>query len=543
MYRMLIVDDEKLLLDGLYELFLENEGHRLELYRASSASEALMVMSEKRIDILLSDIKMPKMSGLELGDQVRQSWPECKVIFLTGFDEFDYVHHAIKHGAENYILKSEGDEVIVGVVRQTIAELEEQQQMGMLIKKAREIQWQHVSHHRSLFLSDLLEGMQTKEELAQQTLVELGIRLSADRPLIMVVARMDLTDAALRLPEKELLLTALHSVCVRFLSSTLEFADVIYNREFYVLFIQARDQSFQSLERLTTFLHGSIETIQQTIENSTGHTFSFAYTEKAIDWVDSAKQFVVLKAFLSRYYDAKQIIVTDKNLKFMTVQDEEGVRGFIEVFHKRANALETYIEAGRKDEVQAILSELSSYAELAIINEMQYLEMYCAVALRLLISTNKIGLDHDSSAAPHISKLLQPASFGSRKEGIATLRHIINLLDHYYAAQSSQLRGDVLGKTVHYIKTHLDGDLSVTMLAEQVYLNSDYLSRMFKQSKGITISEYIAALKIQRAKEMLSEPQLLIQEIAKALGFTSAGYFSRFFKKETGQTPQEFRSA
>lgn len=78
---MLIVDDEKLLLDGLNELFLENEGLRLELYKASTALEALMVMSEKRIDILLTDIKMPKMSGLELGDQVRQSWPECKVIF------------------------------------------------------------------------------------------------------------------------------------------------------------------------------------------------------------------------------------------------------------------------------------------------------------------------------------------------------------------------------------------------------------------------------------------------------------------------------
>ncbi|MDN4602171.1 response regulator [Paenibacillus sp. F6_3S_P_1C] len=89
MYRMLIVDDEQLLLNGLYELFLEAEGHRLELYKASTALEALRVMSEKRIDILLSDIKMPKMSGLELGDQVKQQWPECKLIFLTGFDQFD----------------------------------------------------------------------------------------------------------------------------------------------------------------------------------------------------------------------------------------------------------------------------------------------------------------------------------------------------------------------------------------------------------------------------------------------------------------------
>ncbi|MEV5025641.1 response regulator [Paenibacillus sp. LPE1-1-1.1] len=543
MYRMLIVDDEKLLLDGLHELFQENEGHRLELYKASSGLEALRAMSEKRIDILLSDIKMPKMSGLELGDRVKQNWPECRLIFLTGFDEFDYVHHAIKNGAENYILKSEGDEAIVEAVRKTIAELEEQQKMEMLIKQAREIQRQQAGYHRALFLSDLLEGLQPKDELTSQTLEELGIKLAIDRPLIMAVSRMDLAAAAIRLPEKELLFTALYSICVRFLSSYVVYADVIYNREYYVLFIQARENAFQTQDRLITFLQGSIETIQQTAEKSTGHTFSFALTDKFIEWGDTSKQFTILKAFLSRYYDAKQIIITDKNLPFMAKQDEEDVRGFIEVFHKRANALETYIESGRKEEVQSILSELKSYAKWEAINEMRYMEMYCAVALRLLTAVNKFGLDRDSAAAPHIAKLLQPATFHSRKESIATLEHIVNLFDHYHAAQSSKMRGDALGKIILYIETHLDGDLSVTNLAEQVYLNPDYLSRMFKQSKGITISEYIAALKVQRAKEMLSEPQRLVQDIAKALGFTSAGYFSRFFKKETGQTPQEFRTA
>ncbi|WP_337098273.1 response regulator [Paenibacillus sp. YIM B09110] len=543
MYRMLIVDDEKLLLDGLHELFQENEGHRLELYKASSGLEAIRAMSEKRIDILLSDIKMPKMSGLELGDRVKQSWPECRLIFLTGFDEFDYVHHAIKNGAENYILKSEGDEAIVEAVRKTIAELEEQQKMEMLIKQAREIQRQQAGHHRALFLSDLLEGLQPQEELTSHTLERLGIRLAIDRPFIMAVARMDLATTAIRLPEKEILFTALHSICVRFLSSYVDYADVIYNREYYVLFIQARENAFQTQDRLITFLQGSIETIQQTAEKSTGHTFSFALMDKFIEWGDTSKQFTILKAFLSRYYDAKQIIITDKNLPFMAKQDEEDVRGFIEVFHKRANALETYIESGRKEEVQSILRELESYAKWEAIDELRYMEMYCSVALRLLTAANKFGLDRDSAAALHIAKLLQPATFHSRKESIATLEHIVNLFDHYHAAQSSKMRGDVLGKIIYYIETHLDGDLSVTNLAEQVYLNPDYLSRMFKQSKGITISEYIAALKVQRAKEMLSEPQRLVQDIAKALGFTSAGYFSRFFKKETGQTPQEFRTA
>lgn len=539
---MLIVDDEKLLLDGLYELFLEMEGHRLELYKASTAMEALKIMGEKRFDILLTDIKMPKMSGLELGDQVKQSWPECKIIFLTGFDEFDYVHHAIKQGAENYVLKSEGDEAIVEVVRRTIAVLDEEQKMGMLIKQAREIHREQIVHHRTIYLTDLLDGLLSQDELSQQTMEGLGIRLSNDSPIIMAAARLDLGHSTMRLPEKELLFTALHSVNVRFLSPYVNFVDVIYSREYYVLFIQARDHSFQTIERLTTFLQGSIETIQQTVEKSTGQTFSYAFTERAIEWSQVAKQFITLKAFLSRYFDAKQIIITDKNVQLMMKQDEDEVRGFIDVFHKRANALETYIESGRKDEVQMILSELASFTKWEAIDEMRYLELYYAVALRILASANKIGLDRDPAAAPHLISLLQPSLFQSRKEGLELLQHIVNLINHYHAAQSSKMRVDVLGKVIQYIEKHLDSDLSVTKLAEQVYLNPDYLSRMFKQSKGLTISDYIAALKVQRAKEMLSNPRMLVQDIAKALGFTSAGYFSRFFKKETGQTPQEFRT-
>ncbi len=543
MYRMLIVDDEKLLLDGLYELFLESEGHRLELYKASSAMEAMAVMSQKRIDILMSDIKMPKMSGLELGDRVKQAWPECKLIFLTGFDEFEYVHHAINNGAQNYILKSEGDDAIVEAVRHTVAELDEQMAVETLLKQARETQRQQAVHHRSLMLSDVLDGLQPLEELSQPTLDMYGIRLIANRPLTMVAARLDLPSNALRLSEKELMLTALHSVCVRYLSGYVNMMDVVYDREYYVLFLQVQDHTTPHPEGIRTFLQGSLETIQQTLEKSTGRTFSFAYTDSAVDWEGVPRHFTTLKALLSQYYSEKQIIVTDKNLPFHAQSNDEEVRGFIDVFHKKANALDLYLETGKREEVQAIVAELSTYSSWPAIDEIRYMELYYAVALRFLTAANKYGLDRDPLAGPHVAKLLQSAALPERRDGIILLEHMINVFESYHDAQSSRMRGDVLGVVHTYIEMHLDGDLSMTHLAELVYLNPDYLSRLFKQAKGITISEYIAVLKVQRAKELLSEPQLLIQDIAKSLGFTSAGYFSRFFKKETGQTPQEFRTS
>ena len=165
MYTMLIVDDERLLLDGLFQLFSEQQELQLSLHKASSGIEALKIIEDRKIDILLTDIKMPKMSGLELGGHASRIWPGCEIIYLTGFNEFEYVHHAIKNGALNYILKTEGDDHIVATVRQAVRELEEKQQAASLLEEAEELRKRQILHYRSQYLTDYIEGIISPEEI------------------------------------------------------------------------------------------------------------------------------------------------------------------------------------------------------------------------------------------------------------------------------------------------------------------------------------------------------------------------------------------
>ena len=106
MHRLLIVDDEEIITDSLFEVFNQVMSDELDIYRAYSAREALDWLSRTRIDIVLTDIRMPGMNGLELMDEIQIYWPRCRIIFLTGHSEFDYAYQAMKVPSVRYLLKT-----------------------------------------------------------------------------------------------------------------------------------------------------------------------------------------------------------------------------------------------------------------------------------------------------------------------------------------------------------------------------------------------------------------------------------------------------
>jgi len=136
MYKILVVDDEDYLVDGVTTLLRETEGPELDVYSAYTAFEALDWLERTKIDVVLSDIHMPGMDGLELQRRIAERWPDCKVIFLTGYDDFEYAKTALQRQAVDYILKTEGDAAIVGAVRKAIESIDNDQRLEELVREA-----------------------------------------------------------------------------------------------------------------------------------------------------------------------------------------------------------------------------------------------------------------------------------------------------------------------------------------------------------------------------------------------------------------------
>ena len=131
MYRLLIVDDEKIILDSLYG-FLCGE-FSFEIYRAQSAQAALSILEKMSIDMIVSDISMPKMSGLELLDIVTKKWPQCRVLLLTAYNDFNYAYHALRYPHVRYLLKIESYEEIKRNIQEMKKEIKIEREKNQLI--------------------------------------------------------------------------------------------------------------------------------------------------------------------------------------------------------------------------------------------------------------------------------------------------------------------------------------------------------------------------------------------------------------------------
>lgn len=187
MYSVLIVDDEKMIRDDVYELLAMENNLELDLSTAASAVEAQSIMEQRKIDIAVMDINMPQMSGLELYDIVRERWPHCKVIFLTGYSDFDYIYKVHKYA--KYVLKAEEEEKVLIALRESIEELKNDLLLEKLSDRQREQEKQPLIHERSLFLMGLFNGDRGLFQLTEELAAELDIQLDPAKELYYVLLR------------------------------------------------------------------------------------------------------------------------------------------------------------------------------------------------------------------------------------------------------------------------------------------------------------------------------------------------------------------
>ncbi|MCM3745738.1 response regulator [Paenibacillus pasadenensis] len=545
MIQLMIVDDEKHILDGLIDLFAQQDDLELELHKASSAFEALALLAHKKIDLVLTDIHMPKMSGLELMEQIRGKWPHCKIIFLTGYDEFDYVYKAIQDRNANYILKLDGDSRIIQAVKDGIRELEESLTIETLLADAQEVRKRQSDYMRSLFFTDLLEGLLTEADRSEHELQQLHIPLRRGEPVLVGIVRLEDAPAGLLRREMDDLFLGLQAICRRYLSPMANMLDPSYNRTYLVLLMQPHGPEKSAWDSLITFIRGTMGTIQQACSKNLDVSISFSWKTAPVQWDSIPQTFSYLKLLFLHYSQERQIIVTEHNM----AEIEKLRMGPIRAEHQQPlkreiGRLSHYFDTAQKTAYFQQLEAIEELVKELALHHTEQLEVCYALSLHGIMAVNRLGIGEEPYYRDRI-KALRAAAVESDVfvPFLQVLRQLAESLFDFQESQGIRIQDDAIIKIKRYIKTNLKEDLSLTRLAELVHLNPDYLSRLFKQREGETVSDYITAQKILEAKTMLRENADLIQDVARRLGFSTAGYFTRFFKKETGLTPEEYRSS
>jgi two-component system response regulator YesN len=534
MYRLMIVDDEPFTVDGLYEMLLDEKDIDLDIYRAYSAEQAMGWLSRTKMDIVLSDIRMPEMDGLQLQQWIQSRWPRCKVIFLTGVNDIQFAQQAQRRGSVDYILKTEGDEAIVNSIRRASSAIQEDLRNEDLLIRAKGQLKELLPLLRREWFTTLVEQAGPATDNLPARLRELDAPLRPEEAVMLVCGRVDHWNERYSLSDQSLLLYAVQNIAEEF-ADRVAMLPVMLGGAYFVWILQPKDASNTDWGELSAYIQGTLESIQQTCRELLQIPVSFISYGSEASWENIAKIFHLMKQNLILGLGNGQEMI-------LLYRGEEHTVPASEVPALAITRIENAVEMGQKPVFLELLHELFQ----RLPNKFTvYAQTYYAVAVILLNQWNKKNHNDtgdDTDAETTLRRLLDVNAHKTKEQAVQFLSEMgCNLIRHGKQDQDERTER-MINKLNRYIVEHLDKDLSLAFLADVVYLNPSYLSNLYKTSTGRNISDYITELRVERAKTLLVESQAKVQEVALAVGFETAGYFSRFFKKHAGVTPQEFRS-
>lgn len=537
LYRLLIVDDEYHVVDWMAELFTEQENLPLEIHKAYRAKDALHILEQIKIDVVLSDIKMPGMDGFDLADRIVAQWPRAKIIFLTGYHEFEYAYKANRYKNISFLLKTEDDDVILNAVKKAIEYLEEETRNTLFVQEyaglRRTVSWQM----QKCILKTWMEKGEGSWKVESTETEEIPFLFVYEKPVISCCIRI--SEVMQSLPEREKLAVSLQYLLQEMLYEKGDIGIVDMDAAHFLAVIQSRtdkDMALYMQEMLDEFS-------MAVLRNLNIHIFITMF-EEAVFFGRVLECYEILKLAAADVADTGNLY----GGRILSAEERNGMeisKGKLLMDIRMKAALESLpgmLEQGQRTGFFQIFDKIND--EVVLVPNRHYypaIEIFQYFSVMYLSFINKKGLVEKLAFKTMLGRLMNLNDFSDWKEAFAYLRNLGELLFLEQAEEQMGRNEIFLENVKDFVKKNLKEDLSLTYISQQLHYNPSYISRLFKQLSGKNLSEYILEEKISYAKARLEEGDDTVMVIARETGFESSQYFSVVFRKQTGMSPGEYR--
>lgn len=556
MYRLLIADDEEIIVNGLYDIFSSVENLDLDVYKAYSGEEATQWLGRTRMDIVLTDINMPEIDGLQLLEEIKKRWPWCRVIFLTGHSEFNYAFKAIQYSNVRYILKTEGYGKIIKTVENIIQELIDENQTNELIQNAKN----QINIAQDLFCQKYFYALLNNDrslKINAEEFERLFIHLKADEPVMLILGEILILPKTVDFWEKNQIMYSIKQLIVRYFAMHINSLVVPLKDDKIAVFAQPqKTQSYSEnpFGSMSVFIKGTLEIVQSACRERLHAPVSFALAEKPCKWGEIAEKYVSLIDLLNYHVGNDMETIIDerefRKQRQIFIQSSAGssdnattlLQGLL--YRKDLSNLQHSFETGEEQDFYDSLKDwLEPLSRIQDKNDVIALEAYQTILTFFLSCVNRFQLRARFTESNHINDLYNSGNYNTWKEAAKHLFELSHMLFDIKKEEQSKRTNDTIDFVRRHIENHLSEDLSLTSLSEKTYLNPSYLSRLYHQTTGHKLSSFIESSRIKKAKELLENPHERVYEIAKKVGYDTAASFTRFFKKAEGISPQEYRDS
>lgn len=496
MMKILIVDDEKLERKGICFLLKERE-EEMEILEAPNGKAACELLQKQSVDILFTDIKMPFMNGIELVERARSLQPEIEMVIFSGYGEFEYARQAMKFGVDNYVLKPVDPEEFHATLDKIFEKINDR------IRQKQVSQWDRDNLEEYFLGKYLYHG---NEEMLSKISQRMNLQSWEEIKGLLLIESEDNFFEESEEEFQEKLTQEIHQ--------KLSFLNMGQNQELCIL-------------RSTCDQNVLAEHICCWMNQSFGERFYVASGRPVGELRDLPKVFGELDTLMENKFYRKENRLFLPERIIEKAQSEEYLGEIL-------NRMITDIQL---EDMMHLWEHYRSLRESA-----ESLNRYSQIYTKFMFSNLvKELLEHQQVEGRKLEEAIQTVyELSSIHEVLNLIQELIQEMEKRLSDLKSDGRNEV-AKAKSYIYEHYNQELSVEILAEQVYLSPGYFSYIFKKETGVNLSRFVRVYRIEKAKELLTTTNMKIVQICKETGFSNVSYFCKNFREFCGCSPEQFR--
>ena len=536
MIKVFLVEDEIIMREGIKNnIDWDGEGFSF-VGEASDGELAYPLILKYAPDIVITDIKMPFMDGLELSRLIKTQMPKVKIIVLSGYDEFEYAKEAISIGITDYLVKPITGAKLLEAIKKVAKTIEEEKEQKEFLEKYHRERIENLHLERQKFLNNLIGSKLSVSELLESG-KKLGIDLSAESYNIILFKVFSQKDEVGAYSKDQIAVAE-------------EIEEMVSGKNNICMF----DQSVEGWVFLVKSEEGSsIEEVEKKyLKNITNIVSAYPELSYFAGVGIPVKRLRELntsydnagKAFAYRYLMQGSQIIYSKELEGFHVPLEADINlNTLDVGKMDRKIVENFLRSGSADETRHFIDEYFLSLGESNVNSLLF-RQYIAMDMYFCIVSLMEELDYDPEIVTdkcgdfrEIANIL--SSLGETKIYLTRIfQEAIALRD----LASKKKYSHILMAAKEYIQANFQKeDVSLNTVAASVNISPNHFSTIFSQEMDQTFIEYLTNVRMEKAKELLKCSGMKSSEIGYSVGYKDPHYFSYIFKKTQDCTPKEFR--
>ena len=534
--RLLIAEDELWLRKRLVSTIDWSSYGISEVYEAEDGGEALEIALKEKPDIVITDIRMPELSGIDLMKKLNENSIFSKMIVVSGYDDFEYAQGALRMGAINYLLKPVDEEELLDSVKRCVEELKKEKNKETVFDKqsaASEMLMEHIYEDLIFETSE----KRTEELLQKLSRKEIGFPFQS-----AAVVNMQVREHTFFVNDKvKSDMWSVYQWLRRNLQEDCYECQYLYMRgSQIVLLLFGDDPEAKFMERVENWVQLILEALQKELNIS----LFMAAGDVTDDFSGIHRSYeMAQKKIKEKRAEEKRILALrnqeteqELNTRFDDVYGEYDFKLLIkEIRNGDSEKAQT--------ELQAILQSSSRRLQSADMMKLQlfYMNFIYRIAGACLPECEAYADELAMQCMTVMRELIYIGSDTIVTEMWDCLRKFVEKLVEVYQENNGKRKHWMIDQVLQYVEENYNTALSTRDIAGRFFMNTSYFSKLFHEQMGCTFSNYLINVRVEKAKMMLTQTNMKLYDIAEAVGYTNVQYFSTIFKEKEGLTPSAFR--